>query len=64
MTIYIIEFWRKGMSGSDFCSCKPFQDEFRARKYLRLNGYNLMHDEENVYFKSDMRAIVTERIVE
>lgn len=64
MKIYIIEFWRRGLSGNEYCHCKPFIDNSRARKHLYLNGYKIMEGEEFIYLRGDMRAVVTEREVE
>ena len=64
MAIWIVEFWRRSLDGREYCSNRIFETEFKARKYLRLSGYRILGDEEFVYHKDSMRAILTERTVE
>jgi hypothetical protein len=60
--VYIVEFWRRTLEGREFVSNRIFSTEDKARGYLTLNKYDFIDD--NVYKKSDIRAILTERTVE
>jgi hypothetical protein len=60
--VYIIEFWRRTLEGREYVSSRLFSEFCKARKYLDRNGYRPL--DENVYDKSDLRAIITERTIE
>lgn len=62
MTIYVIEIWRRVMDGREYCSSRFFADIVTAKRALFLMGFRALDD--LVYQKDDLRATLTERILE
>ncbi len=52
------------MSGWEFVSNRLFSDAHKAIKLLKYQGYKLMDDEENLFYKTDSRAVLVERVIE
>lgn len=64
MTVFEIMFYRRTVDSWEFTYNKLFQSLNRAAKYLRLSGFKLMEDSENLYQCKDRRAVLVEKEVE
>lgn len=64
MIIYEVRFYRRSMEGWEFASNLLFELKPRAIKTLKLKGYKLIFDEENLYSDGSTRATLLERELE